>query len=390
MSKVDLKVGVFVLMGLLLAGAVIFLIGDARHMFDPAVEFEAAFEDVQGLKRGSPVQMGGVGIGTVKKVDYAASADDTKIYVTISIVRADAGRIRQDSVAKVANKGFLGDKMVIIAKGEGDILPPGSVLNTEEPADLFKRVDKMAGKAEATMDNVGVLAESLADARLHRDIRESARSINVILKQVSAGDGYPHRFLTDPAEAARVSRTLDSLNHSATALRATTRALRLAAHEIRTGPGFAHDMLYGQGASKELAQLGGAAAEVGVTLKAIREGDGLVRDMLFGGGDGDQDAALRNVTAMTADLRAIVHDMRQGKGTIGALLVDPSIYEDVKRVLGNVERNNVLRALVRYSIKRDQSAPRASVKPGAAPSAAAPGAAAPGAAAPGAAAPPPP
>jgi phospholipid/cholesterol/gamma-HCH transport system substrate-binding protein len=38
-------------------------------------------------------------------------------------------------------------------------------------------------------------------------------------------------------------------------------------------------------------------------------------------------------------------------------LVDPSIYEDVKRVLGNVERNSVLRALVRYSIKRDDRAP---------------------------------
>ena len=139
------------------------------------------------------------------------------------------------------------------------------------------------------------------------------------------------------------------------------RELRLAVHQVRTGPGFAHDMLYGQGAAKELAQFGGAAEQVGVTLKAIREGDGMVHDMLFGGGDGSDAAALRNVTAMTADLRAIVHNMREGKGTIGALLVDPSIYEDVKRVLGNVERNNVLRALVRYSIKRDQRSPRATV-----------------------------
>jgi phospholipid/cholesterol/gamma-HCH transport system substrate-binding protein len=34
--------------------------------------------------------------------------------------------------------------------------------------------------------------------------------------------------------------------------------------------------------------------------------------------------------------------------------VDPSIYEDIKSLVGNVERNQVLRALVRYSIKQDE------------------------------------
>ena len=57
---------------------------------------------------------------------------------------------------------------------------------------------------------------------------------------------------------------------------------------------------------------------------------------------------------MSDDLRAIVHDVRQGKGTLGALLVDPSVYEDIRALVGNVERNEVLRALVRYSIKADE------------------------------------
>ena len=54
------------------------------------------------------------------------------------------------------------------------------------------------------------------------------------------------------------------------------------------------------------------------------------------------------------DLRAIVAGVRQGKGTLGALLVDPTVYADIKSVVGNVERNEVLRALVRYSIKADE------------------------------------
>ncbi|MEO7112287.1 MAG: MCE family protein, partial [Polyangiaceae bacterium] len=63
------------------------------------------------------------------------------------------------------------------------------------------------------------------------------------------------------------------------------------------------------------------------------------------------------------DLREIVANVKAGRGTLGALLVDPSVYEDIKSVVGNVDRNEVLRALVRYSIKADESHPKARVAP---------------------------
>jgi phospholipid/cholesterol/gamma-HCH transport system substrate-binding protein len=63
---------------------------------------------------------------------------------------------------------------------------------------------------------------------------------------------------------------------------------------------------------------------------------------------------MANLAAITEDLKDMVADVKQGKGTLGALVVDPSVYEDMKVLLGNVQRNEVLRALVRYSIKRDE------------------------------------
>jgi len=60
---------------------------------------------------------------------------------------------------------------------------------------------------------------------------------------------------------------------------------------------------------------------------------------------------------MSTDLRALLAGLREGKGTLGALLVDPSVYEDLKMLLGNVQRNQALRALVRYSIQRDDGSP---------------------------------
>jgi len=42
--------------------------------------------------------------------------------------------------------------------------------------------------------------------------------------------------------------------------------------------------------------------------------------------------------------------------------MDPTIYEDIRSLVGNVERNEVLRALVRYSIKADEKHPAAHVE----------------------------
>src|SRR5262245_41629832 len=114
----DLKVGIFVLLGLLFSGAVVFLIGDERRLFASSVEFTARFSDVQGLKSGAPIRMGGIDIGHVSYVGYGDDAQDTTIYVTLDIVGKEAGRIRTDSIAKVASKGLLGDKMIEITKGE--------------------------------------------------------------------------------------------------------------------------------------------------------------------------------------------------------------------------------------------------------------------------------
>jgi len=52
-------------------------------------------------------------------------------------------------------------------------------------------------------------------------------------------------------------------------------------------------------------------------------------------------------------LNRISIDIERGRGTLGALIVDPSVYEDLKKVLGNIERNVLFKALIRMTIKND-------------------------------------
>lgn len=350
----DVKVGLFVFAGLVLSGLVIFLIGDERRLFSSAVTFQTKFSDVQGLKDGAPIRMGGIDIGHVDSVGYGKDPLDTTIYVTLSIVRSESGRIKQDSLARITTKGLLGDKMIEITKGKAhEAVPAGGEITAEEPDDMLNKVTGMAGKAQTTMDNIERLSGELAREELHRDLRQSVASANALLKGVNDGEGYAKRLLVDKAEADRITHLVSTLDRSANELNGTLRALNGILGRVEKGPGFAHDVIYGDGPSKEIAQFGAAAQEIAVTLKTVRESDSFLHDAMYGG-KGDGAAALSNVTAMTGDLRAIVADVRKGKGTVGALLVDPSVYEDLKSVLGNVQRNDVLRALVRYSIKEDE------------------------------------
>ncbi|HSO39973.1 MAG TPA: hypothetical protein VLT33_45915, partial [Labilithrix sp.] len=125
----------------------------------------------------------------------------------------------------------------------------------------------------------------------------------------------------------------------------------------KSGPGLVHTLVYDDqlGASTT-----GTMVELNKSLVALRTSNGLGHAIIYG--DDSTQHVLGNVSAMSDDLREIVANVKAGRGTLGALLVDPSVYEDIKVLVGNVERNQVLRALVRYSIKQNEARPHADVK----------------------------
>jgi phospholipid/cholesterol/gamma-HCH transport system substrate-binding protein len=357
MAAREVKVGAFVLAGLAAAGSVIFLIGEQRQLFKEKVPYEVAFQNVQGLTRGSPVRMGGTDIGAVTRVDFGKNPDDSKIYVQIDVVEDEARRVRTDSVATIEGKGLLGDKMLVITVGSPDkpALTPGSRIQAKEADDLGQMIQKLGSisdQVEKVVGNLERTSGALADEKFTNDLKAGVASLSGILNSINQGEGYVGRALRDPAEAERISKVVDNLARATDELSRTAQSVNAILARVQTGPGLAHEVVYAEEGSKTVAQFGGAADELRQTLKGIREGNGIARSLIYG--DDSSQATMQNLDAISRDLRQIVADVRAGKGTVGALLVDPSVYEDLKMVLGNVERNRALRALVRYSIKKDE------------------------------------
>ncbi len=359
----EFKVGAFTLAGLSVVGMVVFMIGEERKLFESKLEYQTKFEEVQGLRRGSPVRMGGVDIGTVTDVAYPEAAEDKRINVKMSVVRGESRRIRKDSVATIEGKGLLGDKMIVVTVGDPKLpeVPPGGEVKSKSGDDLTQLMGKLgtiSTQVEKVVNNLERTTDSLADEKLQKDLKKSVASVSGILESVDSGEGYVGKLIKSPEESQRLSRVMANLEQATARLNQTTTSINAILARVENGPGLAHQVLYGD--EQVVAQFGGAAEELRLTLKGIRDGNGIARSVIYG--DEGSQAMMSNLNQMSGDLKQIVADMKAGKGTLGALLVDPSVYEDLKLVLGNVERNKALRALVRYSIRRDGDQPGVEVR----------------------------
>ncbi len=366
-SRRSVRVGIFVLAGVVLATLAVFLIGDNRRAWDRKITIFATFNDVVGLRAGSPVRMGGLDVGSVTRVKYGENTADPKVYVQMAIARDEGRRVHADTVARIVGKGLLGDKMVELIGGDPNspAVADGAYIASEtDPKDIGKALEKLEGvahKAEATMEAVQRTTEQIADPRLAEDLRGSIFALRSILDGVVQKDGVAHRFIFDPEEGRRFDRILANLDTTTANLAHVSADARDISARAKSGPGLVHTLVYDDKLGSSTA---GTMAELHDALKGMRTGNGLAHSIVYGDESASGQHVMNNLAEMSDDLKAIVKDMRAGRGTIGALLVDPSVYEDIKGIVGNVERNDVLRALVRYSIKQNENVnPNANANP---------------------------
>src|SRR5690606_32245344 len=119
------------------------------------------------------------------------------------------------------------------------------------------------------------------DKEFTEDLKGTVKNLNDVLHSVDKGEGYVPKLLHDPKEAEKLSRTLSNLERTTSELNQTLRNVNAIVRRVEQGPGFAHDMIYGDGPNATLASFGRAADEVALTLKGVREGNGPAKSLLY-------------------------------------------------------------------------------------------------------------
>lgn len=361
----ELRVGIFVVAALVIGAFLAFVIGSRRNFFDPKTEYHAFFDSVDGLQEGNPVQIAGVGVGAVRSVEFA---EDGRVEVHFWVVSSAAELIRgnpaenppeededrpQPSRISIGAKGLLGDKLLSITVGRGDQWPSEQPLFVAAGGDLMAMAEGVADEVRGTAVNLRQMTAPYAEEQFGDDVQQTVHNIRTITDLIANGEGTIPRLLRDEELADDTQATLRNIRVVTAEFARTARSARLILDEVREGDGTAHALVYGTDGRDALASIGQASGELATLLRDVRTGDGTMHDLLYGDAG---DELIANLTQVSEDVAAITGDVRAGRGTLGGLLVDPSIYEDVKRLVGDLERNDVLRALVRYSIRRDEAA----------------------------------
>ncbi len=353
--RLIIRAGLFVAGGLFLAALVIFLIGKEGRLFEKQVPFRGAFADVEGLNLDSPVRLGGLAVGRVSAITFSPDLGDKRIMVHMRVSAHFSERIRADSVARIGSRGVLGDKVIDISLGSVEsppILPDGEI-----PTGSSGDITSLLKSSGVVMDNVVAITQSLREGvsvythpEFNADVKGLFHSARHLLEQIERGNGAAHALFYDPRTAEEMNGLLAAAAGTARRLdHAMARVDQLLA-EVQQGRGAAHALFYDPNGAKAISELGSAAGELAVLLHDSRQNPKSALNQLVHGDTGEMFA---NLAGASADLKKITSKIAAGEGSLGAIINDPTVYDDLRTILGNVKRNRVLRALVRLSISNE-------------------------------------
>src|SRR5215469_13497051 len=240
----QLRIGGFILAGLGVFLAIIYLLGAQARYFERKYDLIAEFNQVSGLIEGATVRLAGVQIGRVTNVTLPPQPGG-KVKVTLTIAKRFADRIRRNSEAQIVTQGLLGDKLVEISIGSADSPPlqPGDHVASIEPFETSQVIAE-AGEAGATVKSARRIAEEVEKGHglLHAVVYgepETLRRLNALLAstqdlivKAQAGDNAVSVLLSpDSAKAAR-------------GLMAAMEALGRGSDKQGTGEGLVAALLY--------------------------------------------------------------------------------------------------------------------------------------------------
>ena len=153
-KTLELKVGIFIFIGIILLFIIVFSIGKI-YVFQPGYRISVLFNFAGGLSAAAPVRLAGVEIGEVDniKIFYDEEISTTRIEV-LTWIKKDV-RIEKNSIVRVNALGLLGEKYLEIMPGskESGFLEEGGVLTGEDPI----MMDVLAGELKALADSTAVI-----------------------------------------------------------------------------------------------------------------------------------------------------------------------------------------------------------------------------------------
>lgn len=284
--------GAFVIVGVLLFTAVLFLIGERRMLFQDRFELYTEFAKLGQIEAGSIVRVAGMNAGEVTEVQVPSSPEG-KFRVKMEVRDDLHALVRTDSIASAQTEGLVGGIFVSIATGSAKApeVPKGGTIAGSEPfsmADLLAQasdtitqvnmtVEKLSGNLEVTIDEI---AMATRDAhQLFIDITPEIKSIaengnrisgdtQRMMASIRAGEGTLGKLMNDDTLYVRAREIADETKSVMANVRQVSDEARLAISDFRSKDGPAQGLFADMRVT--LTQAREATADLADNMEAMK------------------------------------------------------------------------------------------------------------------------
>jgi phospholipid/cholesterol/gamma-HCH transport system substrate-binding protein len=292
---------------------------------------------------------------------------ETKIKVSFICVRmktveSSLKHIRfADSVAMVKGKGLLGDSLIEISMGaKGKAVPASGFIRGVTPkglSDLMSEGGEVVTKLKASLTRVEEILTQYSDPKLSSNLKGIIGSVNGIIGRVEKGPGLLHDLFYDKTLTRDVKRVVFQLQRLTANLASSVGQINRILAQARRRGTLVHSLLISRKSGRLAKQIRGLLYTTNQNMVALRDilraprkRGTLLYKVLH---TKEAGKIVSDLTKASGNLRSIMDRINRGKGTLGAIINDPTAFEDFKTILGQVKRSRVFRTLIRFIIKRD-------------------------------------
>lgn len=313
-SRLEWKVGLFVLIGLVLLATLMASLSKGLAAFAPSYELRLRTANVGGIKRNASVQMAGVAVGSAQKAELSEDGKSVLLHLRI----LSRYHIRSDARFTIEQAGFLGDQFVSVTPqgNEAPYLKHGAEVQGLEPFKLQEAARTALGLVERVDQTVANL--NLAIQRVDRTLLAEETLTNLTttvanFRQVSERtlttvDNF--RTLSDDSKA-----TIQGINGL---VASNSPAISQSISNLVTFTGQLHSISNLAVFSERLNRI---ATDLHDTVLANRQ---------------DIQASVKNIEASSELAKQLLSDLQAGKGLAGTLLKDDELSRQLGVLLTNL------------------------------------------------------
>lgn len=184
-SNHQIKVGIFLTIGLVTILTSIFFLGADKALFTSYVRLHGHFQEVQGLAAGSVVSLSGVNVGNIEAIEFLS--EKNALDVRMKINEEFLPRITKSARVEIRTQGALGDKFIFIIPGSATdpVVTDGEVLEIAKATDLLGIISERGSETNRVFDilnDIHVLTRTMTQdnrvGKLLGDLEKASYSLS--------------------------------------------------------------------------------------------------------------------------------------------------------------------------------------------------------------------